>query len=201
MLIGIDGINGSGKTSLINGLRNHFNDAVFVKEPGETPLGQVIRDIVLHRNYPIDQFSEYLLFAADHNENWVKVVRPALNEGRIVFTDRSYVSSLAFQGELGISRDAICKINNLIGLPDYDLFIILDCDLTIAESRMKNRNKDLIESRSREFHEKVQEYFRGFCFTPGNLPRRYIKTGNKTSEEVLKLAIDAVEGHAKYKKS
>ncbi len=197
MLIGIDGINGCGKTTLINSLRKEFSDAVFCREPGETPLGQEIREILLRRSYPIDAFSEYLLFAADHNENWVKVVRPALDQGRMVFTDRSYISSLAFQGSLGISRDVINTINDLIGLPKYDLFIILDCDLQVAKLRM-NREKDIIESRPDNYMLKVREYFKGFCFAPGSLPRRYVDTTNLSPEQVLKTALDAIKGHAKY---
>lgn len=203
MLIGIDGINGCGKTTIINRLRQRYNEAIFTKEPGETSLGVQLREILLNRKYPIEPVSELLLFAADHHENWEKVVKPGLADGRMVFTDRSYVSSLAFQGELGIDRNFISNLISKLTSVDYDLVIILDCDLEIANGRMK-RTKDFIESRDSDYMNRVQKYFKSWVFTSdgeyisSQVSRRYIDTSYLTPDQVFEKVIETIEGHSAY---
>lgn len=154
-LIGIDGINGVGKSTLIDNLRNEYPNAVFVREPGATDLGVKLREIILCQTETITPLSEYLLFAADHVQTFTKIVQPALEAGKMVFTDRTYMSSLAFQGSMGVPTDLINNLSHMVR--GYDLMIVLDGDTQECLDRIKT--KDSIESKPFEYHETVRKQY------------------------------------------
>jgi dTMP kinase len=96
MLITIEGIDGSGKSTLIGSLKESLADLdpIFTREPGATWVGDVVRRAIAERMDPI---TEALLFVADHAAHIDTVIRPALNEGRLVISDRFSDSRFAYQ--------------------------------------------------------------------------------------------------------
>ena len=128
--IALEGIEGAGKTSVQAGLRLRLEAAgrevVCVREPGGTPVGRSLRRILLDGLEPIP-WAEALLFAADRAQLAAEVIRPALDRGAWVLSDRSVYSSLAYQGVgRGLGMDRIRALNEL-GLAGTwpDLVILL----------------------------------------------------------------------------
>ncbi|MDD1653998.1 MAG: dTMP kinase [Methanomicrobiales archaeon] len=96
MLITIEGIDGSGKSSLVEGLKGRLSDLdpLFTREPGATWVGDQVRRAIAER---VDPVTEALLFAADHAAHLATLVAPALREGRLVISDRYTDSRYAYQ--------------------------------------------------------------------------------------------------------
>ncbi len=125
----IEGADGCGKTTLINALKQHFQDrqdVIFIREPGGTRFGEGVRDLIM--NYgDITPQTEMLLFACSRSELVDKVIKPSLNEGKIIICDRFVYSSYAYQGactSLGV--DYVKKVNEcaLQGLkPDLVIYL------------------------------------------------------------------------------
>ena len=99
LLITIEGIDGSGKSTLVSGLRESLEDLdpVFTREPGSTWVGEAVRRAIAERADPV---TEALLFVADHAAHLETVVRPALDGGRLVISDRYTDSRYAYQGAM-----------------------------------------------------------------------------------------------------
>ncbi|HMA05307.1 MAG TPA: dTMP kinase [Methanomicrobiales archaeon] len=99
MLITLEGIDGSGKSTLVAALRETLSDLdpVFTREPGSTWVGDAVRRAIAER---VDPVTEALLFVADHAAHLETVVRPALDLGRLVISDRYTDSRYAYQGAL-----------------------------------------------------------------------------------------------------
>jgi dTMP kinase len=99
LLITIEGIDGSGKTTLVSALRESLKDLdpVFTREPGSTWVGEAVRKAIADRADPV---TEALLFVADHAAHLETVVRPALDAGRLVISDRYTDSRYAYQAAM-----------------------------------------------------------------------------------------------------
>lgn len=102
LFISVEGIDGSGKTTLISKLDQALNDmqknVLLTKEPGGSSLGKHLRAILQEHPEKLDGKAEFLLFAADRSQHFSHVVIPALENGNVVITDRCCDSSLAYQG-------------------------------------------------------------------------------------------------------
>ncbi len=117
LLIAMEGIDGSGKTTLaINlakGLEQEGFSVRLTKEPGGTSVGQQLRSILQHQESPLDPKAEYLLFAADRAQHFATIVFPALAQKQIVISDRMADSSLVYQGYgRGLDKEIIANINS-----------------------------------------------------------------------------------------
>ncbi len=134
ILIALEGIDGSGKTTLAKGLQTAFEalglPVLLTKEPGSTALGKEIRKVVQSASYSILPLSEMLLFSADRAQHLAERVKPALDKGYLVISDRMADSSRAYQGYgRHVDRE---KLEQLIewtmqGIkPDITLYLILD---------------------------------------------------------------------------
>lgn len=95
MLITLEGIDGTGKSSVAGMLKNKFPDAVFTREPTYSWIGNAVKRSI---ESDTDPLAELFLFVADHAEHIARVVKPALNAGKIVFSDRYSDSRYAYQG-------------------------------------------------------------------------------------------------------
>lgn len=140
-LISIEGIDGAGKSThlphIIRTLAHHSVQVVQTREPGGTPLGEKLREILLHDT--MDPDTEALLMFASRNELIKKVIVPALDNGCWVLTDRFTDSSFAYQsGGRGIPRERLEQLETLVcrGL-EPDLTFLFDVPLHIAQDRMK----------------------------------------------------------------
>ena len=148
--IALEGFDGSGKSTQAEMLASHL-DAVLTREPGGTLLGEALRDVLLHAapDEAPSARTEALLFCADRAQHIATVVAPALGSGRDVVTDRSYGSTLAYQGygrglpldELRALIDYACRrpAGASEELPDVvlpDVVVLLDVPLADSDRRV-----------------------------------------------------------------
>ncbi len=159
-----EGIDGSGKTTQINQLSKWListnlipenNQLVITREPGGTELGKSIRSLLLDtsREKSPDSITELLLYAADRSQHVNEVIRPNLNKGNWVISDRYCGSTLAYQG-YGRKLDIkLIKDLETIATQGISPDITFLLDITVEESikRRINRQEDRIEQEGREF--------------------------------------------------
>jgi len=167
MFITFEGGEGSGKTTQIRLLKEHFESkgetVVTTREPGGTKLAESIRGLLLDPSSEICDQAECYLFASARAQHIRDVIRPALHRGDYVLCDRFVDSSLAYQGVgRGLGFDTVLQANDLaIGDTWPDLTLLLD--LPVAEGLRragKRATLDRIEREHLVFHKKVQEGFR-----------------------------------------
>ncbi len=165
MFISFEGIEGSGKSSLIKNLKNYYKnhalDVFFTKEPGGTELGEKIREILLDPTSEIDPSSELFLLMADRIHHVKNKINPNLNENKIVFCDRYIDSTIAYQGG---GRDLDDKdiegMIKMLKLPIPDLTILLDVPVEMGLMRAKERSElDRFEKEDIDFHKKIRQSY------------------------------------------
>ncbi len=195
MLISFEGGEACGKTTQIKKLlrflqENHY-DVVAAKEPGGTPIGEEIRNLLLHSKNEISSRTEMLLFNASRCQLVSDVIMPALREGEVVILDRFFDSTLAYQGFAGN-----VKLEEIKPIIDFateastivpDVTFLLDISFDDAMQR-KNadealKNLDRIENKKRQYHEKVRE---GFLTLAKESPERFVVIdARKSIEEIF----------------
>jgi len=157
-----EGAEGSGKSTQAARLATTL-DAVLTRETGGTDIGARLRAI-LHdtTNAHLDDRSEALLVAADRAQHLAEVVRPALDAGRVVVSDRSVYSSLAYQGYgRGLDVADIAKLNEWATAGRWpDRVIFLDTPDDVVAERMSRRDLDRFESEGEAFHQRVLDGYR-----------------------------------------
>ena len=176
----IEGLDGCGKTTQAKMLAKKLRKsrrAVYTAEPSRGKIGTYIRNSYLYGEKRLSSVLEALLFAADRIEHVETEVLPALNEGRLVISDRYVYSSLAYQGAAGLSLDWIEKVNEHALQPDLAVFI--DVNPKIVMSRLKPK-KSVMENL--ETQQKVREIYLKFV-EDGRLTRI---NGDKSKNEVAK---------------
>ncbi len=178
-LITFEGTDGAGKTTQINLLKEYLTekgfDVVLTREPGGTTISEKIREILLDKNNTeMKDKTEVLLYAAARAQHVLEKIIPALNEGKIVISDRFFDSNIAYQGfGRGIGEETVFEINKfaLCGImPDLTFF--LDASPKTGLKRKineKNHTLDRMEKESETFHERVYE---GFCTLCDKYPER-----------------------------
>ncbi len=156
-LIAVEGIDGSGKTTIANFIKEELLKlgipAVVLKEPTDGKYGKIIKE----SEKRFDPEKELELFILDRKEDVEKNILPTLNRGISVVMDRYYYSSVAYQGARGIDPEEILKMNESIA-PVPDLTILLDVDPEIALKRIENRKK-LTPFEDLDYLKKVREIF------------------------------------------
>jgi dTMP kinase len=167
--IAFEGINGCGKTTLHKLLSSKLvasgRPVCDTREPGGTPLGVEIRKLLLDwSGEKKSSRAELLLFAADRAEHVDKVIRPNLERGMWVLTDRFIYSTITFQGHgRGIDRELLDQANTLaIQGTVPDLVILLDLAPEEAFKRIASRNssaRDAFEDEALAFHGRIREGF------------------------------------------
>jgi len=161
----LDGPEGCGKSTqaqlLLAHLKSTSQNAILVRDPGTTLIGEQIRTILLNpANGEMNMRAEMLLYMAARAQMMAQVILPALESGQTVICDRFVSSTLAYQlGGDGLTADDIRK-TAAIAIRDRwpDLTIILDLPIDKAMARI-NRQKDRIEQRSRDYHEQVRKNY------------------------------------------
>lgn len=165
MFIAVDGGDGAGKSAQIAYLTNWFQnlgrEVAFFRDPGDTPLGDALRAILLARkDLAICSEAETALFMAARAQLVRDKIRPALATGKIVLVDRFLLSTVVYQG-YAVDGDAetIWRLGTrLTGGLLPDLTFVLDCPTDVAFGRM-NRVRDRIESKGADFHRRVRDGF------------------------------------------
>lgn len=166
MFISLDGVDGSGKSTqiqlLCDWLRQAGRDVVAVRDPGGTALGEALRDLLLHRQeIPLCTPAEMLLYMASRAQLVDEIIRPALEQGKVVVSDRYLLSNVVYQGCAGgLDPDEIWRVGRVAtGGLEPDVTILLDIEPEIAAQRIA-RVLDRLESRGLEYMRAVRDGFR-----------------------------------------
>lgn len=164
--LSFDGLDGVGKSTQINLLRDWLqqqgHDVLLCRDPGSTPLGERLREIVLHsgEDTPICQRSEMLLYMAARAQLVEEVIRPALAAGKTVVCDRFILANVVYQGHAGgLDVNSLWQVGAVAtdGLTPY-LTFLLDMAPTVSQTRLQ-RPLDRIEKRGEEFRERLRQGF------------------------------------------
>lgn len=158
-LIALEGVDGSGKSTQARILSKSLG-AELTFEPGATELGRVLRRLLLETDHPVsDPRAEALLMAADRAQHVEEVIRPALEAGRLVVTDRFSGSTLAYQGYgRGLPPDELRRIVSwATGGIEADVTVVVDVPLAVARGRLEHDAADRLERLDERFFTRVRE--------------------------------------------
>lgn len=166
LFITFEGGEGAGKSTLIENLYQALlekgYDVLKSREPGGTPLGEQVRELLLHQDkIPLSAMSELLLFLTSRAQHIEDVLKPHVQKGGIVLCDRFNDSTIAYQGEargIGLEETKqLCELACQGFLPH--ITFILDLDPSKGMKRISKMNKewDRLEEQKLSFHQKVYE--------------------------------------------
>ena len=163
LFISFEGIDGVGKTTQVEALKDHLQslgrEVVVTREPGGTQLGKTLREILLHGT-SVSARTEALLFAADRAQHVAQVIRPALSRGAVVITDRYIDSSLAYQaGGRELTMDDVRTLSEWATDSLWpNRTYLLDMQPEDAFKRL-HREQDRMESAGIDFARRTREAF------------------------------------------
>ena len=198
--ISVDGIEGAGKSTHLPALADHLEanglPCVLTREPGGTPLGERVREVLLSDTLaPASLEAELLLMFAARAEHVETVIRPALGQASWVLTDRFLDASFAYQGcgwELGVER--VATLADWL-LPDLrpDLVIVLDVPVDEALERVRRRSRqDRYEKQDAAFFQRVRQYY---LDQAAAVPERYrVIDAQRPVAEVRAEVLEALQG-------
>lgn len=214
MYIAFEGIVGSGKSTQAKKLADTFRDhpgflwtptlpvpdVISIREPGSTPIAEDIRHLAQSKHWPdevMHPMTNAYLYAAARAQTLQTIVKPALERGNIVISDRSFLSSCTIQWEaqwLGIDR--VLEINTpAISTIIPEKIIYLDIDVELALSRTFDHEGDKFEREGRDFYESI---VRGYekCMTYEIVKNRIIRIdASGDEEEVFERIVQALRAH------
>ncbi|MEN9660925.1 MAG: hypothetical protein RLZZ443_854 [Actinomycetota bacterium] len=194
LFISVEGIDGVGKSTQISALVEHLTavgrEVVHTFEPGGTELGQEIRHLLLHRKGDVAPRAEALLYAADRAHHVATKIRPALERGAVVVTDRYLDSSVAYQGA-GRALDSaevralsMFAVENL--LPDLTVLLDLPAEQALARRAKTGQEPDRLEREKVEFFEAVRQAFLAMAAAE---PNRWLVVSADQSVEAMQAQI------------
>jgi dTMP kinase len=183
-----DGPDGSGKSTqfraLADAARASGIETVEVREPGGTPIGERIRDVLLDPALgEMVSRCEMLLYMASRAQLMAERVQPALTRGAFVLADRFISSTLAYQGSAGgVPEDQIRTVGGIaLGGRWPDLVVIFDVDWKTAQSRMKP-TLDRVERKGEAYHARVRA---GYLDQARHDPARYLVVDSSQTPELV----------------
>ncbi len=192
LFISIEGPDGSGKSTQIENIKQFFKDKdidiVFTREPGGTPIGERIREIILDKNCKeMDSMTEAMLYAAARAQHVNQVIRPALEQKKIVVCDRFVDSSIAYQGYGRRLGESVAIINGFaIGDCMPDVTFLMKLDPTVGRKRIDEKQQDRLEMEKDAFHVSV---FKGYLDIEKKNPQRIVGIDASRSINEIKLDI------------
>jgi dTMP kinase len=204
--ITFEGIDGSGKSTqmrmLASELRLRGQEVVTTREPGGTSLGNRIREVLLDSEEQVDPLAELLLYAADRAQHVRMLVRPALESGHVVLSDRYADATAAYQGSgRGFPEDLISELIVLATgglMPDLTLIF----DVTVEESRQRSRGRlsgkgkhDRLDGEDAAFHTRVRDAYLKIAAADPERVRVIDASGSvqETHANVMKVVLPFLE--------
>lgn len=192
VLIVLEGIDGSGKSTLAGRLADALRAAgrtvVETREPTSGPFGRRIREIAASGRDGVTAEEELELFMKDRAEHVAEIVRPALARGDVVVQDRSYFSTVAYQGERGLDREALLADNQKIA-PAPDVLLVVDVPAETAAARIREGRGFTDDFEAVDSLRRIREVFLGF-------EGAQVVDAGGTQDETLSHALDAVRNVA-----
>lgn len=192
LFISIEGPDGSGKSTQIENIKKFFAEKnleiVFTREPGGTAIGERIRELILDKTYiEMDSMTEAFLYAAARAQHVAQVIRPALEDGKIVICDRFVDSSIAYQG-YGRRLGNSVSIINQYAVDDCmpDVTFLMKLDPRVGRGRIDEKVQDRLEMEKDAFHLAV---FEGYLELEKQYPERIVGIDAARSIEEIKLDI------------
>lgn len=167
LFITLEGIDGAGKSTHLQWLTEYFRtrgrEVVGTREPGGTPLGEALRQLLLGSEDPIHPETEALLMFAARREHLDRVIVPALQAGRVVLCDRFTDATFAYQGGgRGVSEAKLATLEDWVqaGLQP-DLTLLFDLPVDLGRKRLSDgRSLDRFEREQGDFYERVRACYR-----------------------------------------
>ncbi len=163
LFLSLDGVDGAGKSTQVQMLSQWFRQrgkqVLALRDPGGTPLGEALRDILLHRQeIPLSMTAEMLLYMASRAQLVSQIIRPALAADQVVIADRFLLANVVYQGWAGGENvDQIWSVGRIAtGGLEPQLTCILDVPVELALQRI-NRGLDRLESRGAGYMQKVRD--------------------------------------------
>ena len=192
IFICIEGLDGSGKTThahrIVRNLQKKGFDAVYTTEPSRGELGKFIRASVLQGKKRVPRVVEVLLFAVDRVEHLEKDVKPALEEGKIVISDRCVYSSLAYQGAAGLDLEWIEEINRMALPPDLAIYIDVPPEVVVERIRRKKSVMERLETQRR-----VKEFYMKYVENGKLVPVDGDKRKSEVAQNILMVILDFLQ--------
>ncbi|MCQ2474189.1 MAG: dTMP kinase [Saccharofermentans sp.] len=201
IFITFEGIDGCGKSTQCEMLKDYLKDSgkdfIFVREPGGTVIGERIREILLDKkNSQMTPRAELLLFEAARAQITEEVIKPALEEGKIVLCDRFFDSSSAYQGMArGMGMDFVASLNMAAtgGLkPDITFFFDISAEEALLRRGKRGEASDRIELAGLKFQEDVRK---GYLELAAKSEGRVVTLdATKSIEEIFEEVKESLKG-------
>jgi dTMP kinase len=174
LFLSLDGLDGCGKSTqcrlLAAWLRGQGHTVTACADPGGTAVGDVIRGLLLEHRGEMSLPCEALLFMASRAQLTAEIIRPALDAGQVVVSDRYTLANVVYQGHAGgLDPEQLWQIGRLAtGGLEPDLTLVLDLPADVARARIR-RPADRMESRPADYYDRVRA---GFLLEAGRRPER-----------------------------
>ena len=196
MFISLEGVDGSGKSTQARLLVEALGpETVAIREPGGTDAAEQIRELLADPSFEIDPFAELLLFSAARADLLSRVIRPALEAGKVVVADRFADSSVAYQGGArGLGTSHVLSLTDTVidGLwPDLTLLLKVEPE----EGLGRAGGEDRFEAEGLDLQRAVAEAYEEIAIVASD--RVVVIDGSGGVEEVHARVMEAVEAHAK----
>ncbi|MDH5267938.1 MAG: dTMP kinase [Candidatus Bathyarchaeota archaeon] len=189
LFICIEGLDASGKTThahrLVRNLQKRGFDAIYTTEPSAGEIGKFIRTYVLERRKRVPSVVEALLFAVDRVDHVEKEIKPALQEGKIVVSDRYVYSSLAYQGAAGLDIKWIEEINELALPPDLAIYIDVPAEVVVRRLRGRRSVMERLK-----IQRKVREVYMRLVKNGSLIPVDGDRRRDEVSKDALTIVLD-----------
>lgn len=196
-----EGSDGSGKSTVLERVKSYLDqkniDYVLTREPGGTSIGEQIREILLNvDSHKMNDRTEVLLFAAARAQSVEEKVKPNIEAGKLVISDRYVLSSLAYQGyarQVGV--DQVKAINDFATdslKPDYTFFLDVD-PITVLNRKKASEDPDRLEKETNLFHERVYEGYKQLMDDESFIVIDASKTVDEVVNNVIKKLDEILE--------
>jgi dTMP kinase len=195
MYIIFEGIDLVGKSTQIEKLKEKFPNFIFTKEPGGSKFGEKVREIILHSDYKLHHLSETLLFLSDRSEHFQKVVKPNLESGKSVVSDRGILSGLAYASiNSELSFEKLLELN-LLSIENRvpDIIFLFQIERGELIRRREGKYHDNIENRGLSYSLEVQEKLTLFAPKVGKVVKKI--DASDSIENIEKIILETIKNY------